>query len=175
MTNDYLTRQYMARLQFRGARGETAQFHCYQELVPCIDTLTVVTERAWGDTLLTSAIESPTDRVTDRSPDELNRTILTSSLTYPRRRLMVLERFTVRELHGAFTSNEEWWEYAAFTPTDWARVAIGFPAGRTPTRVHVAADSSTAAPFVSRPGTNEIILSIKAPKLGSVYRIEWTW
>lgn len=175
MNYPYATEQYLGRLEFKDAFGLEAQFHCHQRFRASYTDLACVSEQVWGDGDQWREFEAVGSKLVRLNSTPSGRSLAISLLDRPTKRGAQFERSTVRSIHHAFKDERQWWEYAALSPTTWARLAIRFPIGREPRGISVATAGSTPAPFVSRPATNEIVLNIKSPVVGAVYRIDWSW
>jgi hypothetical protein len=103
------------------------------------------------------------------------RQVLVSTLKRPAKRGHEIEVYETRHIHHGFKGKREGWEFMPFTPTENARIAISFPVGREPQAISVGASSGARTPFVSRPGTKELVFSVKSPVLRSLYRVDWSW
>ncbi len=174
MNYPYQLEAYVARLSFRDAFGLEAILACYQRLRVLAPELRDVTHHVWGKGDQFSAYASvPTDAV--QVAEANGKSVIISTLRTPAKYGDIVEIHSSRRIHHGFKEKREGWEYMPFTPTENARIAINFPIGKEPQGITVGASRGSKTPFVTRPATKEIVLNIKSPSLGSLYRIDWSW
>lgn len=174
MQHQYELLSYVVRLSFRDAFGLEAQFDSYQLLRVVGPQLDTVTQHFWGKgDQLRSVVTIPTksSRVVQRS----GRNVLESTLNVPARRNDEVEVYTRRIIHHGFKAAREGWEFMPFTPTDNVRLAITFPLAKEPQHLALNTSSGARTASVRRPGTKEVVVSIKSPIVGSLYRLDWNW
>ncbi|MEX2246939.1 MAG: hypothetical protein WEC75_09645 [Dehalococcoidia bacterium] len=174
MDYPYETITYLARLSFRDAHGLDAVFDRYQRLRVLAPELATITQRVWGDGDPLHSFFSPSAELIDQRHEQ-GKHRLTLALNKPASRGDEIEIYSTWRIHHGFKDRHGAWEFGPSTPHASARVAIRFPIGREPEGVTVDASTGTGSPFVSRPGTKELILNIKSPAIGSLYRIDWDW
>ncbi len=165
---------YVVRVSFRDAYGLEAVFDSYQRVRVLAPELHAVTQHVWGKgDQLHSVVSQPA--VLSRVAEADGRHLLVFALTRPARYGDEIELYTTRRIHHGFKERHEGWEFMPFTPTAKARIAVSFPVGREPAGLSVGTTPGARSPFVSRPGTKEIILNVSSPAVGSLYRIDWSW
>lgn len=133
-----------------------------------------VTHHVWGKGDQMHDYFSPSAELVHLAVED-DKQVLVSTLKTPARHGDEIDLFSRRVIHHGFKERREGWEYMPFNPTDNARIAIQFPVAKQPAGITVGNAPGTPAPFVSRPGTKEIILRVKSPTLRSRYRIDWSW
>ncbi len=165
---------YVVRLSFRDAFGLEAVFESYQRLRVMAPELHFVTHHIWGKgDQLKSYCSTPTELA--EVAQLQGKQVLISALKKPAGRGDEIEIYTTRTIHHGFKEEREGWEFMPFNPTENARIAIRFPIGKEPENVHVATSHAARMPFVARPGTKELVMTVKSPPIGSLYRIDWSW
>jgi hypothetical protein len=165
---------YVVRLSFRDPFGLEALFESYQRVRVSVAELRSVTHHIWGKGDQLHSYYSPSaDLVRVKRAD--GKQVLVSALRQPAHAGDELDLYSTRQIHHGFKTHREGWEFAAFNPTHNARIAIRFPIAKEPKAMTVESAQGTPSPFVARPGTKEIIMTIRSPVPRSLYRIEWSW
>jgi len=174
MNYSYELLAYVVRVSFRDAYGLEAVFDSYQRLRVLAPELRSITHHVWGKgDQFKSVVTTPTELADIAEVG--GRSVLVSTLKKPARYGDEIEVYTTRQIHHGFKERREGWEFMPFTPTQKARIAINFPIGKEPEGITVGGSPGARTPFVTRPGTKEIILNISSPAVGSLYRINWSW
>ena len=170
----YETLNYNARVEFKDAFGLEAYYHCYQRIRVLANELFTVTQRlwGWGDPFydFTSPSAAAVYLVNDADPPAI-----VMVLKKPAKRGDEIELHSIRRVHHAFKENHGTWEYRAFTPTERAKLAISFPIAREPEGISVSQSPGAPSPYVRRPGTKELLLTVSSPTPGALYRADWDW
>lgn len=165
---------YVVRVSFRDAFGLDAVFESYQRIRVLAPALYCATHHVWGRGDQLKSLVSVGGQLAHVAEVD-GKKVLVSTLERPVGRGDEVELYSTRHIHHGFKERREGWEYMAFNPTTNARIAVSFPIGREPQGLHVGASRGAQAPFVSRPGTKELIMTVKSPPLGALYRIDWSW
>lgn len=174
MDHPYETITYAGRLTFRDAYGLDAVFDRYQRLRVLAPELFTITQRIWGEGDPLHSYFSPSAEIVHEHVVGGKRLLLLA-LHEPAKRGDEIEVYSSRRIHHGFKDRHGAWEFGPSSPHANARLAINFPIGREPEHITVGVSNGTPSPFVARPGTKEVTLSIKSPAIGSLYRIEWDW
>lgn len=170
----YQSLSYVARLEFRDAHGVEAIFHCYQRLRVLTQELACITHRIWGSgDQLQSFVSANSDLAHQFNNGEKD--VLVSTLRRPAHAGDEIEIHSTRRIHHAFKAEREFWEYVPYSPTEQARLAISFPIGREVQALSVSTSAGASSPSVTRPATKEIIMRVRDPQIGALYRVEWSW
>jgi hypothetical protein len=174
MNASYESLAYVGRLSFSDTRGLDARYDSYQQIRVTSGELTTVTRHIWGDGDAAYSVVAPAAPPI-RTYAAGDKRVVVGMLRRPLHRGDELDIHTSRRIHHGFKGQRQWWEFIAFTPVHYARVAISFPIGREPEGISVGADPGTPSPEVFQPGTKELIMVVKSPVIGARYRIEWSW
>jgi hypothetical protein len=174
MNYPYHLLSYVVRVSFKDPFGLDAVFESYQRLRVLSPEVFSISQRVWGKGDQFKSYVSAAAEMTHIA--ELDgKHALVSVLKKPARYGEEIEVYTTREIHHGFKEQREGWEFMPFTPTEKARIAISFPLGKEPEGITVGTSSGARTPFVTRPGTKELILNVSSPTVGSLYRIDWSW
>lgn len=174
MNYPYETLDYVGRVVFKDAYGLEAEYHTVQRIRVLAPELFAITERfwGWGDPVQDFVAPAASSVALVQKADP---PAIVMVLKRPAKAGDEVEIHSSRRIYHAFKADHGIWEYRPFTPTARVHLSFDFPVGRDPEGISVSTSPGARSPYVRRPGTKELLFTIRAASPGSLYRADWDW